>query len=77
MRLHREWRKIVRHAWSVRLLFLAGLLQGLEAIMPLLPSFLSIPTPAFAVATAVVIALAFVAKLIAQKEFEEDKDADQ
>jgi len=62
-----EWRRIIRHAWSVRLLFVAAILSGLEAALPYLP--LPIPPGALAGLTVVVVAAAFVARIVAQKEF--------
>lgn len=35
MRLISEWKWIVRKAWSVRLIMIAGLLSGVEAVLPL------------------------------------------
>lgn len=71
MHLHPEWRAIMAHAWSIRLMILAGLLSGLEAALPLFP--LPFSPAAIGVLTLVVVGAAFVARLIAQKEFTDDK----
>ncbi|MFC2252516.1 hypothetical protein ACETRX_22965 [Labrys portucalensis] len=67
MRLVPNWRTVLRRAWTLRLLLLAGLLSGIEAALPLLPTWLAIPDRLFAVLTGVTVAAAFVARLIAQK----------
>ena len=63
--LHPEWRTILRKAWSSRLLFLAGFLTALEAVLPLFTD--SVPRGAFVAANLVVIPLALVARVTAQK----------
>ena len=73
MRLASDWKRVLRHAWSVRLLILAGLLSGLEAVLPLIEQF-PIPRPLFlatVVATPIVVMAAFIARIVAQKEFDE------
>jgi hypothetical protein len=35
MNLIDDWRRVVRTAWSIRLIALAGLFSGLDAILPL------------------------------------------
>jgi hypothetical protein len=46
-----NWRGVLRCAWSIRLMILAGLLSGVEAILPLLDGVLPIPPGIFAVLT--------------------------
>lgn len=70
MRLSQDWKKIVRRAWSIRLMILAGLLSGAELILPLFAD--SIPRGAFAVLTMLAVSGAFVARLVAQQEFADD-----
>jgi hypothetical protein len=60
-----DWRDILRRAWSVRLILLAGLLSGLEVVLPFFPDL--IPRLPYAVLTLGVVAAAFVARLIAQQ----------
>jgi hypothetical protein len=62
-----NWRAVLRHAWSVRLLVAAGLLSGCEVALPLIQDMLPIPRGAFALLSAVTVAAAFVARLVAQK----------
>ena len=67
MRLLPNWQAVLRRAWSVRLMLLAGLLSGIEAALPLLGDALPIPPGAFAGLTLLIVAAAFVARLIAQE----------
>ena len=67
MRLRDDWRRILRRAWSIRLIILAGLLSGCEIILPLFSD--AMPRAVFAAASFAAVAGAFVARLIAQKEF--------
>ncbi|MDR6635503.1 hypothetical protein J2X72_004317 [Phyllobacterium sp. 1468] len=67
MRLIDDWRSVLRKAWSMRLMLLAGLLSGFEAALPLLDGFLPIPQRLFAVLTLFAVAAGFVARLIAQE----------
>ena len=47
MRLINEWRAVLRRAWSIRLMLLAGLLSGIEVVLPLLDGVLPIPSVDF------------------------------
>lgn len=67
MILHDEWRTIVRKAWSVRLLVLAFVLSAAEVIVPFFCDVL--PKGVFAALSGLTVAGAFVARLVAQKEF--------
>lgn len=66
-----NWRDVLRKAWSVRLLLLAGLLSGLEVALPLIDGVYEIPRGVFAALSAVTVAAAFVARLLAQKGLSE------
>lgn len=63
-----NWQQILRKAWSVRLIALAGLLTGVEAAMSVLPSEWTFVLPAWLwpTATLLVTAGAFASRLIAQ-----------
>lgn len=43
MQLVPDWRHVLRKAWSVRLILLAGVLTGIEAVLPLLGDTFPIP----------------------------------
>ncbi|MDQ0510864.1 DUF7940 domain-containing protein [Ancylobacter amanitiformis] len=66
MRLVPDWRRVLLRAWSVRLLLLAGLLSGLEAALPIIGGYLPISPGVLASVTVLVVAGAFVARIVAQ-----------
>ena len=68
MKLIDDWKKILKKAWSVRLLVIAGLLSGVEIILPLLVD--SFPKGVFAALSFVFTAAAFVARIVAQNGFD-------
>lgn len=65
--LVKNWRDVLRRAWSVRLLIVAGLLSGLEVALPLIDGLYEIPRGVFAALSGLTVAGAFVARFIAQK----------
>ena len=68
MKLHPDWRRILRRAWSMRLMGLAGLLTGCEAVINTVGAdWLPVPAWARALVILAVIGGAFVARLLAQK----------
>lgn len=62
-----DWKAILRHAWSVRLMIVAALLSGAEVALPLLNGLLPIRPGVFALLSGLVVAGAFVARIVAQK----------
>lgn len=74
MKFVSDWRALLRRAWSIRLMLLAGLLTGAEVALPLLDQFLAIPRGLFAAASGLTTGAALVARLLAQKGL---SDADQ
>lgn len=73
LELKADWRRVLRHAWSVRLMILAALLSGAEVAISVVTAFEIIPPflPAglFAALAGLVTVAAFVARVLAQKEF--------
>lgn len=69
MKLASDWQLILKKAWSVRLMILAGILTAIEVVLPLF--FDAIPRNVFAVAIGITTAAALVARLMAQKDFDE------
>ena len=67
-----DWRDILRRAWSIRLMLLAGLLSGCEAILPLFSDSIPVPRWASSLIVLAVIAAAFVTRLLAQRQEDED-----
>ena len=66
MKLYDNWKDILRRAWSIRLMLLAGLLSGCEVILPLFID--AMPRNVFAILSLLAVSGAFVARLVAQKE---------
>ena len=73
MRLIPEWRRVLRYGWSVRLIVLAGILTGLEAVLPLVPEFLPIPIEYLAVSQFLIVMGALFARFIAQSKVSGDE----
>lgn len=72
MKLRKNWKTIIKKAWSVRILLLAGLLTTLEVILPHFSDI--IPHAVFAGLNGALVGSAFVARLVAQKEIDDDDD---
>ena len=64
MQLYPNWKEIARRSWSLRFVVLAGVLSGLEVILPFFSD--EIPRNLFAVLSFVAVSAAFVARLVAQ-----------
>lgn len=64
MTLIDDWHKVLRYGWSIRLIILAGILSGLEVVLPYFSE--AIPTKLFAGLSLIVTAGAFIARLVAQ-----------
>ncbi len=69
MNLLSNWPEILRRAWSIRLMVVAGLLSGIEVVLPLFAD--CCPRGLFAVLSMLTIAGAFVARLVAQRGLSE------
>lgn len=67
MKLATDWRRVLRYAWSIRLIILAGLLSGVEVTLPLLGDMLPVRPGVFAGLSFFVSGSALVARLTAQK----------
>lgn len=61
-----NWKSIIRKAWSVRFMVLAGLLTGAEVIVPLFAE--DMPRNVFAILSGASVAGALVARVYAQKD---------
>jgi hypothetical protein len=70
MRLVDDWKKVVKKAWSIRLMILAGILSGIEVVVPFFAE--SIPLNLFAGLSFLAVSCAFVARLVAQKELPDE-----
>ena len=69
-RFIRDWRKVLRHSWSVRLLGLAFLFSAAEVALPYLQSVLPLSHGWFGAVSGLATGAAFVARLLAQKQFQ-------
>jgi hypothetical protein len=58
---------VISHSWSLRFVFIAFLLSGLEVFLPLFTDTTAIPRVLYAGLIAVITGAAFVARLVAQK----------
>lgn len=72
MKLTANWRAVLVHAWSVRLMLLAALLSGLEVALPLLHGFFRLYPGVFALLSFAATAGAVIARFIAQKGLTND-----
>ena len=65
MKLYDNYRDILRRSWSLRFILLAGILSGIEVILPFFSD--EIPRNLFAALSFMAVSAAFVARLVAQK----------
>ena len=61
-----DWREVVKKAWSIRLMVLAGLLSAAEVAVPFFAD--AMPSGVFAALSGLTVGAAFVARLLAQKD---------
>ena len=59
-----NWKDVAKKAWSVKLMLVAAVLSGLEAVLPF---FSFLPDWSFATLTFFVVIGAMVARFVAQK----------
>jgi hypothetical protein len=60
-----NWKRVLRKAWSIRLMVLAGFLSGCEVILPMYQE--SIPRGTFAMLSMLAIGGGFIARIVSQK----------
>jgi hypothetical protein len=65
MKLYANWKEIVRKAWSIKFIILAGLLSATEVVLPLFFDYFDRGT--FAALSFIAVSAAFISRLIAQK----------
>jgi len=68
--LSKNWRDILSKAWSIRLMILAGLLSGIEVVLPFFSE--DLPRGMFAVMSLLATSGAFVSRLLAQRNMRDD-----
>lgn len=78
MNLHHDWKTILKRAWSIKLILLAGFFSGLEALVQVVTLFAgemsSVPRGLFAILAFVASNGAFVTRLMAQRDLDKPKD---
>ncbi|MGY6246677.1 DUF7940 domain-containing protein [Bosea thiooxidans] len=67
MKLVWNWKRVLKHAWSIRLIVLAGVLSGAEIALPLIREAVDVPAGIFAGLSFAATAGAFIARLVAQE----------
>jgi len=77
MRLVANWRAVLRRAWSIKLIILAGILSGAEIALPLIQDLLPIPRGVFAGLSFLATAAGLVARLVAQQSVSGGRDDEQ
>jgi len=65
--LHPDWKQILKHAWSIRLIIVAGFFSGLEVALPFFQDVIPVRQGAFGLLSFIAANGAFVFRLIAQK----------
>lgn len=73
MKLVHNWRSILKNAWSIRLLLLAGVFSMIEVALPFVQQRYMVPPGIFAALTIISTGGAIVARLVAQKSIEGSK----
>lgn len=77
MKLIDNWRAVLIRAWSVRLIAIAALLTGIEALFGLMDArLMGLPDGIFAAVASAVSASALAARLIAQNGLDKPKEGD-
>lgn len=73
MSLVSNWRRVLRHAWSIRLALLAGALSAAEVAVLVFVDSPPLPRGSFAVLAALVSFAAPIARLVAQRSVSGDE----
>ena len=74
MTLLPNWRDVLKKAWSIKFMLLAGLMSGAEVVMQILQPSNTLPPGIFAALAGVVTSVALVARLMAQNEADHGTD---
>lgn len=67
--LKSNWKQVVRKAWSIRFILLAGLFSGLEVVVPLFVD--TFPRNVFAVLSGISTAGALIARVMMQRNLDD------
>lgn len=66
MKLIDDWKLIAKKAWSARLMYVAAILSGIEAVLPFLAD--QFPRGLFAILSFVVVVAALISRFILQEK---------
>lgn len=67
LQLREDWGWVLRHAWSVRFIAVAGVLTGAETALPLVANFTPIPPPLYAGLMFILTCGALMSRLVVQR----------
>jgi len=76
MKLVAEWRPVLRHAWTIRLIVVAGVLSGCEVALPFIDQVVSIPRGVFAALSGLTTCGAFIARFVVQEKLKDSEDGE-
>jgi len=62
-----NWWQVLKRAWSIRWIVLAGMLSGLEVFLPIIDGNLDIPRGLFAAFSGAATCAAFISRILVQK----------
>ena len=65
-----DWKRILKKAWSVRLMALASILSGCEAVLPYAEFVM--PRGSFAAVSFVIVTAALLSRFVVQKSMSDD-----
>jgi len=68
--IHKDWKFILRYAWSVRLNIASGVFSGIAVALPLIQPYVSINPVWPAVGAGIFTAAAIIARIMSQRTFE-------
>lgn len=77
MKLVHKPGKVLAHAWSVRLMYVAAAFSAAEIALPIIDQFISIPRGVFAGLSAFTTFGAVLSRLVVQEKLKVTDDADQ
>ena len=70
MQLKEDWKKIIKKAWSVRLVAVSAVFSAAEVVIPLYGDLL--PRDTFAIISVIACMGAIIARVIAQKDLHDE-----
>jgi hypothetical protein len=68
MKLDTHWLEILKRAWSIKFIVIAGILTAAEVVLPMFEH--EIPKDVFAILTLSAVAGAFISRIVVQKDLD-------